>query len=106
VERVYADADVYVLPSVSEPFGITPLEAASRDVPVILSRQSGVSEVLTGALVIDSWDVEDLANKILAVLRRPALRAELIERGREDARRLTWERQAEVLRGVYEGTIA
>jgi glycosyltransferase involved in cell wall biosynthesis len=105
VERAYASADVYVLPSVSEPFGITPLEAAARDVPVIVSRQSGVVEVLRGALVVDSWDVEDLANKILALIRRPALRAELVRRGRLDARELTWERQAAVLSGVYEGLI-
>jgi glycosyltransferase involved in cell wall biosynthesis len=105
VDKAYAAADVYVLPSVSEPFGITPLEAAARDVPVIVSRQSGVVEVLKGALVVDSWDVEDLANKILALIRRPALRAELVGRGRQDARELTWERQAAVLRDVYEGLL-
>jgi glycosyltransferase involved in cell wall biosynthesis len=105
VDEAYAAADVYVLPSVSEPFGITPLEAAARDVPVIVSRQSGVVEVLRGALVVDSWDVEDLANKILALIRRPALRAELVGRGRQDARELTWERQAAVLRDVYEGLL-
>lgn len=102
VERAYASADVYVLPSVSEPFGITPLEAAQRGVPVIVSRRSGVTEVLEGALRVDSWDVDDLANKILALLRRPALRAELVQRGRADVRRLTWERQAGLLRDVYE----
>ena len=106
VEKAYAAADVFVLPSVSEPFGITPLEAAARDVPVIVSRRSGVVEVMRGALVVDSWDVNDLANKILAVLRRPGLRAELVERGREDARRLTWEGQGALLLGLYEGLLA
>jgi glycogen synthase len=102
VERAYADADVYVMPSVSEPFGIAPLEAAARGVPVVLSRRSGVAEVLSGALVADSWDVEDLANKILALIRRPALVAELVERGRQDVRRLTWERQGALLVEVYD----
>ncbi len=106
VERAYAAADVFVLPSVSEPFGITPLEAAARGVPVIVSRRSGVVEVLRGALVVDSWDVADLANKILDVLRRRSLRAELTRRGREDAARLTWEGQARLLRDVYEGLLA
>ncbi len=105
VEKAYAAADVYVLPSVSEPFGITPLEAAQRGVPVIVSRRSGVIEVLEGALLVDSWDVDDLANKILALLRRPALRTALVLRGRADVRRLTWERQAGLLRDVYEGLI-
>jgi glycosyltransferase involved in cell wall biosynthesis len=106
VEKAYAAADVFVLPSVSEPFGITPLEAAARDVPTIVSRRSGVVEVMRGALVVDSWDVTDLANKILAVIRRPSLRAELVQRGREDARRLTWEGQGALLRAVYEDLIA
>jgi glycosyltransferase involved in cell wall biosynthesis len=105
VERAYAEADVYVLPSVSEPFGITPLEAAVRGVPVIVSRRSGVSEVLTSALVVDSWDVEALADRILALLRRPALVRELVRQGREQARRLTWHGQAGLLREVYESLL-
>src|SRR5439155_19611547 len=61
VERMYAMADIYVMPAVSEPFGITPLEAMALDTPVILSRQSGVSEVLRNALKVDFWDVQDIA---------------------------------------------
>jgi glycosyltransferase involved in cell wall biosynthesis len=106
VEKAYAAADVLVMPSVSEPFGIAPLEAAARDVPVIVSKRSGVVEVMRGALVVDSWDVADLANKILAVVKRPGLRAELVRRGREDARRLTWEGQGALLRGLYEEMLA
>jgi glycogen synthase len=102
VDRAYRLADVYVLPSVSEPFGITPLEAAARGVPVVVSRRSGVVEVLRGALVVDSWDVADLADKILAVLRRPALARDLVRQGRADVRRLTWKRQARRLLDVYE----
>ena len=84
VERMYAMADLYVMPSVSEPFGIAPLEAMALDVPVIVSRQSGVAEVLQHALKVDFWDVRDMAEKILAVLRRPALRKTLVESGREE----------------------
>ena len=102
VEKAWSTADVFVMPSVSEPFGITPLEAAAREVPAIVSRQSGVTEVLRGALVVDSWDVTDLANKIVALLHRPPLRRELVARGLEDASRLTWEGQAGLLRRVYE----
>ncbi len=70
VERIFSMADLYVMPSVSEPFGIAPLEAMSHDVPVIISKQSGVAEVLDHALKVDFWDTDDLANKILAVLRQ------------------------------------
>jgi glycosyltransferase involved in cell wall biosynthesis len=101
VERMYAMADVYVMPSVSEPFGIAPLEAMALDTPVILSRQSGVSEVLRSALKVDFWDVADIANKILAVLAYPALTAELREEGREEVRAMRWERPAGLVRDAY-----
>jgi glycosyltransferase involved in cell wall biosynthesis len=101
VERAYAEADVFVLPSVSEPFGLTALEAAARGVPVILSRQSGAAEVLASALRFDCWDVEDLADKILAVLHRPALAALLSREGAREARALTWARAAREVRGAY-----
>ncbi len=106
VERMYEEASVYVLPSVSEPFGITPLEAMARDVPVIVSRQSGVSEVVENALKVDFWNVEELANKILAVLRRPALGRQLAEGGRAELRELSWERQAALIRSIYEELVA
>ncbi len=101
VERMYAMADLYVMPSVSEPFGISPLEAMALDVPVIVSRQSGVSEVLRNALKVDFWDVDDLANKMLALLTRPALREQLTDEGSEEVRRLRWEVPAGLVRDVY-----
>lgn len=102
VERMYALADVYVMPSVSEPFGIAPLEAMALDTPVILSRQSGVSEVLRNALKVDFWDVQDMANKILALLRYPALQESLTAEGREEVRAMRWERPARLVRDAYE----
>ncbi len=101
VERMYALADIYVMPSVSEPFGISPLEAMALDVPVIVSRQSGVSEVLVNALKVDFWDVQEMANKILALLRYPALRDQLSSEGREEVRSLRWDERARAVVGIY-----
>jgi glycogen(starch) synthase len=91
VDRVFRMADCYVMPSVSEPFGIAPLEAMRNDVPVIISKQSGVSEVLTHALKVDFWDIDEMANKIVAVLKHPPLGATLREHGAFELRKLTWE---------------
>ena len=99
--RLFAMADVFVMPSVSEPFGIVPLEAMDRGVPVIVSRQSGSSELIKNALKVDFWDTEDLAEKILSCLRYESLASELEERGREEVARLTWDRVAERTEAVY-----
>jgi glycosyltransferase involved in cell wall biosynthesis len=101
VEKIYAMADMYVMPSVSEPFGISPLEAMALDVPVIVSRQSGVSEVLRSALKVDFWDVQEIANKILALLRFPALREHLTGQGRDEVRAMRWDASAQLVRDVY-----
>lgn len=95
VDRVFRMADCYVMPSVSEPFGIAPLEAMRNDVPVIISKQSGVSEVLTHALKVDFWDIDEMANKIVAVLRHPPLGQTLREHGSFELRRLTWDGAAQ-----------
>jgi len=95
VRRVFAMADCYVMPSVSEPFGLAALEAMSAQTPVIVSKQSGVAEVLEHALKVDFWDVEEMANKIVAVLRHPPLRETLREHGSLEVHRLTWERAAD-----------
>jgi len=89
------------MPSVSEPFGISPLEAMLFDVPVILSRQSGVSEILHHALKVDFWDVNEWSNKIIAVLRYPALVKELTDRSREDLVKIHWTAAAEKIMSVY-----
>ncbi len=101
-ERAYRSADVYVMPSVSEPFGIAPLEALSHDVPVIISKQSGVAEILRHVLKVDFWDTEDLANKILAVLRHPPLAATLRREGQGEVRQLSWDDSAEQIVELYE----
>ncbi|MBX3387756.1 MAG: glycosyltransferase [Phycisphaeraceae bacterium] len=103
VDRVFRMADVYVMPSVSEPFGIAPLEAIRNDVPVIISKQSGVSEVLTHALKVDFWDIDEMANKIVAVLKHPPLGQTLREHGAFEVRKLTWDGAAAKCVRVYEG---
>lgn len=102
LERAFRSADVFVMPSVSEPFGIAALEALGHNVPVIVSRQSGAAEVLTHVLKADFWDIDDMAGKIVAVLRHPPLHAALRERGRFEVRRLTWTDAARRCREVHD----
>ncbi len=102
VQKIYKMADLYVMPSVSEPFGIAPLEALDNDVPVIISKQSGVSEVLMHALKVDFWDVNEIANKIIAVLQYPPLGVTLRSHGNYEVRKLRWQDSAERCAKIYE----
>jgi glycogen(starch) synthase len=102
VQKIYRMADLYVMPSVSEPFGITPLEALGNDVPVIISKQSGVSEVLRHALKVDFWDVDEIANKIIAVLKYPPLWITLRSHGNFEVRKLRWKDTAAKCVKIYE----
>ncbi len=102
VDKVFKMADLYVMPSVSEPFGIAPLEAMSHDVPVIISKQSGVSEVLQHALKVDFWDVNEMANKIIAVLKHPPLASTLRQHGSFEVQQMSWNDAAKGCVEVYE----
>jgi glycosyltransferase involved in cell wall biosynthesis len=102
VQKIYRMADLYVMPSVSEPFGIAPLEALNNDVPVIISKQSGVSEVLIHALKVDFWDVNGIANKIIAVLKYPPLQETLANHGNFEVRKLQWKDSAAKCVKIYE----
>jgi len=102
VQKIYKMADLFVMPSVSEPFGIVPLEALENDVPVIISKQSGVSEVLMHALKVDFWDVNEIANKIVAVLKYSPLKMTLQNHGNFEIRKLRWEDTAEKCVKIYE----
>ena len=106
IARVFALADLYVMPSVSEPFGIAPLEAISHNVPVLISKSSGVSEVLMHALKVDFWDIEDMANKIVAVLRHPPLSRALREGSMFEVRGINWDGAATQCVRTYEAAIA
>jgi glycosyltransferase involved in cell wall biosynthesis len=101
VDRIFAISDLYVMPSVSEPFGITPLEAMLYDVPVLLSKQSGVSEVLRHALKVDFWDTREMADKICAVLSYPCLAEVMVKNCREEMRNIRWSNAAELLNILY-----
>jgi glycogen(starch) synthase len=104
VQRVFQMADLYVMPSVSEPFGIAPLEALNFDVPVLISKQSGVAEVLQHVLKVDFWDIQEMANKIVAVLKYPPLQLTLREHGNFEVRKLRWSDAARKCLKVYQET--
>jgi len=106
IQKIYKMADLFVMPSVSEPFGIVPLEALENNVPVIISKQSGVSEVLTHALKVDFWDIEEIANKIVAVLKYSPLGITLRNYGNFEVRKLRWEESAEKCVKVYNEMLA
>ncbi|HSV27453.1 MAG TPA: glycosyltransferase family 4 protein, partial [Sedimentisphaerales bacterium] len=105
VDRVYRMADLYVMPSVCEPFGIAPLEALNNNVPVIISRQSGVAEVLKHVLKVNFWDVDEMANKMIAVLRYPPLQTALKQHGNYEVRKLRWEESARRCMQIYEQVV-
>ena len=101
VEEMFSSADLYVMPSVSEPFGISALEAIKFETPVIISRQSGVSEVLRHALKVDFWDVDRMADLMINALLHPELRADLVNMAREEIKRLHWDAAAKSTIEVY-----
>lgn len=101
VYEMFSMSDVYVMPSVSEPFGISPLEAMMSDVPVIISKQSGVSEVLRHALKVDFWDVDDMADAIYGMLHYEGLSKMFIKYGKQEVENLRWENSAYKVNEVY-----
>lgn len=105
LKKLYQRADVFVMPSVSDPFGIVALEAASQKTPVILSKQSGVAEVFRHSLQVDFWDIKELAAKILAVLEYRALKKELSQNGLKQAQEVTWEKAAQKVIQVYQALL-
>ncbi len=100
-DRMYQSVDLFVMPSVSEPFGLVALEALAHGAPVLISKQSGVSEVLAHALKVDFWDVEEMANKMLAVVRYDTLHRQLATYGKDEIRSLTWLRAASKVKEIY-----
>lgn len=102
VDRMFAMSDVYVMPSVSEPFGISPLEAMRSNVPVIISRQSGVAEILKHAITVDFWDIDAMADSIHGLLHYDALSRMFIRHGKSEVDNLKWENAAFKVKKVYE----
>jgi glycogen(starch) synthase len=100
--KIMSISDLYIMPSVSEPFGISVLEAIQSNVPVIISKQSGVSEVIRHAIKTDFWDTDAMADSIYAVLKYPALAEHLKYNGLQDAEKLTWIEAASRVRQIYQ----
>ncbi len=105
VFTMLALSDVYIMPSVSEPFGISPLEAMQSNVPVIISKQSGVAEILTHAVKTDFWDIDAMADAIYGILNYPALAHMFIRNGKEEVIRLKWDNSAKHVKDIYERVI-
>ena len=94
-------SDVFIMPSVSEPFGISPLEAMYCKVPVIISKQSGVSEVIQHAIKVDFWDTDAMADAVYGIISRPTLKKMLVKKGASEVRKITWENTASKIVNVY-----
>ena len=105
VQKMFALSDVYIMPSVSEPFGISPLEAMRTGVPSIISHQSGAAEVLKYALKVDFWDVDAMADDIYALLTYPALAHFATVQGYDEVNELKWNNATAKLKKVYESVL-
>ncbi len=105
VRHIYQISSVYVMPSVSEPFGITALEAISAGTPTIVSKTAGVSEAFKNCLRVDFWDTDEMANKIISLLRYDPLHTMLSNEGKREIELFTWDRVAEKTLDVYRGIV-
>lgn len=105
VQKMFALSDAYVMPSVSEPFGISPLEAMRSGVPSVISRQSGAAEVLKYAFKVDFWDVDAMADEIYALLQYPALSQFASKFGYDEVNTLKWNNAAAKIKSVYESVV-
>jgi glycosyltransferase involved in cell wall biosynthesis len=101
LEELFSVADLYVMPSVSEPFGLAALEAVSFDTPVIVSKQSGVSEVIKSALTVDFWDTDTMSEQILSVLSDPDKRAIMVASAKQELELLHWDAAASKTIEIY-----
>ena len=98
----FEQSDVFILPSLMEPFGLTPLEAMQKDTPVIVSKQSGVSEILNHCFKVDFWDIDKMASQVISLLTYPELRSEMVRLGRGESLSKTWEETSKELIKLYD----
>jgi glycogen synthase len=101
IQKIWSISNVYVMPSVSEPFGIAPLEAIQAGVPVIISRQSGVAEIMPHAITVDFWNTTALADSICSVLKYKSLYRTLKKNSKTHIRNITWDRAAKTINTLY-----
>lgn len=104
-DKMYQAADLLVMPSVSEPFGLVPLEALQHDTPSVISKQSGVAEVFTHTLKVDFWDIDEMANQILSSLRYPVIRKQMVEEGKVQLKCISWKNAAQKVRLLYQSLV-
>jgi len=97
----YRAADLFVMPSVSEPFGIAPIEAITYGAPVLISKQSGISEVLKNCFKVDFWDVHEMANQIYSIIEYPGIKETMYQNSSNELRNITWAKSANKLMKVY-----
>ncbi|MEG0656404.1 MAG: glycosyltransferase family 4 protein, partial [Mucinivorans sp.] len=105
VQRMFALSDIYIMPSVSEPFGISPLEAMRSNVPCIISKQSGVAEVLDYAVKVDYWDVDAMADAIYGLLTYPSASKIFKDKGMAEVNTLKWDGAAAKLKDIYNSLV-
>lgn len=106
LETMFAISDLYVMPSVSEPFGITPFEALLHGVPIIVSKQSGITEVLSHVLKVDFWDVDELSDAIVRILSDDKLARALVTAGMRELEDVSWEKAAGKVKDIYAQCLA
>lgn len=106
VYQMFRDSDVYVMPSVSEPFGISPLEAMEMGVPSIISKQSGCAEILDNVIKTDYWDIDAMADAMHGLISYPALHNQLREKGIEEIHGITWEKAGKKVIDIYKDVLA
>lgn len=102
IDRAFQSANLFVIPSVSEPFGIVALESIKNGTPVLISKQSGASEVIPNMLKVDFWDVDEMANKMIAALRYEPMTDDLKYLSRRDLEKLSWEKQGKKIKDIYQ----
>lgn len=105
VHEMLAESDVYIMPSVSEPFGISPLEAMQVGTPSIISKQSGCAEILTHAIKTDYWDIDAMADAIYSIVKNPSMYKSLRELGREEVNNIKWYDAGLKVRGIYDSVM-
>jgi glycosyltransferase involved in cell wall biosynthesis len=101
IDKAYQMADLFVMPSVSEPFGLTPLEAMRNKTPVLISKQSGVSEVINNCLKVDFWDIDKMANQIIGTLKYQEAHDSLRENGFCEVQKFNWDEPARKCIDIY-----
>ncbi len=101
-EKLLDRADIFVMPSLSEPFGLVALEAAERHTPVIVSKNTGVAEVLSSAITIDFWDIDKMTSTIAELLTQKQQREEIVASQLKDVKKVTWDKAAQKVKNIYQ----